>query len=271
MAALEGSQTPGTVRNAALKALPLMGPDNASKNFDLLAAHLRQGRDLSSAARAVMELPRTAWNKEQAPALTQAIVDWAKAVPVSKRTDQEYIETVQVGMEMAALLPSAESVRVRKSLLDLGVRIFAIKTVREQMRYDTTRIVVEAGKPFEIIFENTDMMPHNLVIVEPGAREEVGMAAQSMSPTPDKQGRAFIPKSKKIITSTKLVEPGQKETLKLTAPKVPGDYEYVCTYPEHWKIMFGQLVVVRNIAEVLQASARPLPAVPAGAAHQHNH
>src|SRR5438105_1854128 len=153
MAALENSQTPGTVRNAALKALPLMGPENASRNFDLLAGHLRQGRDLSSAARAVMELPRTAWNKEQAPALTQAIVDWAKAVPVSKRTDQEYIETVQVGMEMASLLPSAESVRVRKSLLDLGVRVFAIKTVREQMRYDTTRIVVEAGKPFEIILD----------------------------------------------------------------------------------------------------------------------
>src|SRR5207248_11336170 len=126
-------------------------------------------------------------------------------------------------------LPSAEAVLVRKSLLDLGVRVFAIKTVREQMRYDTTRIVVEAGKPFEIIFENTDMMPHNLVIVEPGAREEVGMAAQTMSPTPDKQGRAFVPKSKKIIASTRLIEPGQKQTLKLTAPKTAGDYHYVCT------------------------------------------
>src|SRR2546421_175404 len=180
MSALENIQTPVPVRNAALKALPLMGAENASRNFNLLAAHLRQGRDLSSAAGAVMELPRSSWNKDQAPALTQAIVDWAKAVPVSKRTDQEYVETVQVGMEMASLLSPAESVRVRKSLLDLGVRVFAIKTVREQMRDDTTRIVVEAGQPFEIIFENTDMMPHNLVMVEPGARAEVGSAAQSM-------------------------------------------------------------------------------------------
>jgi azurin len=192
-------------------------------------------------------------------------------MPASRRTAQDYVETVQVGMEMAALLPAADSAHVRKELLDLGVRVFAIKTVREQMRYDTTRIVVEAGKPFEIIFENTDMMPHNLVVVQPGAREEVGMEAQTMPLTPDKQGKVFVPKNKKIIASSKLIEPGQKETLKLTAPSKPGDYEYVCTYPEHWKIMFGQLVVVKNLDEVLQASARPLPAQPAGSPHQHNH
>ena len=40
--------------------------------------------------------------------------------------------------------------------------------------YDTPRLVVEAGKPFEIIFENTDFMPHNVVIVRPGSREKVG-------------------------------------------------------------------------------------------------
>ncbi len=271
IAALENSRTPGTVRDAALRALPLMGAENADKNFRILAAHLRDGRDLSSAARATMELPRSAWSKEQAPAVTKAIVTWAEAVPVSKRTSQEYVETVQVGMEMASLLPSADSARVRKSLLDLGVRVFAIKTVREQMRYDTTRIVVEAGKPFEIIFENTDMMPHNLVIVQPGAREEVGNEAQTMSPNPDKQGKAFVPKNKKIIASTKLIEPGQKETLKLIAPTRVGDYDYVCTYPEHWKIMFGQLVVVKNLEAVLQASAKPLPVQPATVPHQHNH
>jgi hypothetical protein len=92
-----------------------------------------------------------------------------------------------------------------------------------------------------------------------------------MSPTPDKQGRAFVPKNKKILAASKLVEPGEKETLKLTAPEKPGDYEYVCTYPEHWKIMFGQLVVVKNMDDVLQASARPLPIQSAAAGHLHNH
>src|SRR5204863_6040082 len=108
-------------------------------------------------------------------------------------------------------------------------------------------------------------------IVQPGAREEVGNEAQSMSGTPNKQGKAYLPKSKKIIGSSKLLEPGQKETLKLTAPNKPGDYEYVCTYPEHWKVMFGQLVVVKDKAELLQASAEPAAQQHAGAAHNHNH
>jgi hypothetical protein len=47
-----------------------------------------------------------------------------------------------------------------------------VHTVHEQMRYDQTRLVVEAGKPFEIILENSDTMPHNLVLVKPAFARE---------------------------------------------------------------------------------------------------
>jgi glucose/arabinose dehydrogenase/azurin len=271
--ALSDATTPGNVRSAALGALPLMGPDHASKNFGILAAHLRDGRDLTAAARAVTQLPRDAWDNELAAPAAEAILAWARTVPAAKRTAQDYVETVQVGTQMAALLPEAQSTRIRKQLLDLSVRVFVIKSVREQMRYDTTRLVVEAGKPFEIIFENLDMMPHNIVIVQPGAREEVGTQAQTMSPKPDRQGRVYVPTNKKIIAASKLIEPGQKETLKLTAPEKPGDYDYVCTYPEHWKVMFGQLIVVQDAEAILKASAQP-PPLPSQAAlvkHQHQH
>jgi len=151
--------------------------------------------------------------------------------------------------------------------------VFVIKAVREQMRYDTTRLVVEAGKPFEIIFENLDMMPHNVVVVQPGAREEVGTQAQTMSPKPDRQGRVYVPNNKKIIAASKLIEPGQKETLKLTAPEKPGDYDYVCTYPEHWKVMFGQLIVVADAEAILKATAQPSAPQSQTVAvkHQHDH
>jgi azurin len=172
-------------------------------------------------------------------------------------------------------LPAAESTRVRKELLDLGVSVFAIKTVREQMRYDVGRIVVEAGKPFEIIFENDDMMPHNLVVVQPGARAEIGVVTDKMQPTTlDREGRPYVPTdralARKVLAATKLVEPGQKETLKLTAPTRVGTYEYVCTFPEHWKVMFGEIVVVKDRDAVLKASAEA-PKAPAPAAHNHEH
>ena len=270
---LGDSGTPGTVRTAALRALPLMGSDNTPANFAILAEHLRKKEELTTACGALMQLPRAAWAKEQAPAITEAIVAWARKAPTGRRTEQEYVEAVQVGLEMAALLPAADGTRVRKELVGLGVRVLVIKTVREQMRYDTVRVVVEAGKPFEIIFENLDLMPHNLVVVEPGAREEVGTQAQTMAPTPDRHGRVYVPDNKKIVASSKLLEPGLKETIKLTAPEKPGDYEYVCTYPEHWKTMFGQLLVVKDMEAYLQASstaAQPQPQATA-AKHEHRH
>jgi glucose/arabinose dehydrogenase/azurin len=272
-AALRDPAAGGGARAKLLQSLPLTGAENAAKNFELLSAYIRQRTEMNAAARALLQLPRDAWTRELAQADADAIVQWAKQVPADQRSSREFVETVQTGLELAGMLPEADATRVRKELLKLGVRVFVVKSVREQMRYDTTRIVVEAGKPFEIIFENTDFMPHNLVVVEPKAREEVGTMAQSMQPTPNRQGKVYVPNSRKIIASTKLVEPGNQERMKLTAPSTPGDYEYVCTYPEHWKVMYGQLVVVKDLESYAASAAagEPAPIVPAGAEHSHQH
>lgn len=61
----------------------------------------------------------------------------------------------------------------------------------------------------------------------------------------DKQGRAYMAKAfeSQILAATKLLDPGQKETLKLKAPAQPGDYEFVCTFPGHAVLMWGTLSV----------------------------
>ncbi len=269
---IDNAGAPQSVREAALRALPLMGPDNAARSFGILAQNLQDKRHLTTAARAVTQLPRDVWGKEQAGPAAEAILAWARTVPASERAKQEFVETTQVGMELAALLPAPQSTAIRKELLGLGVRVLVVKTVREQMRYDTTRLVVEAGKPFQIIFENLDMMPHNLVIVQPGAREEVGVQAQTMPPHPDRQGKMYVPKNSKILASSKLIEAQQKETLELTAPEKLGTYEYVCTYPEHWKTMFGELVVVKDLTGFMEATAVASSApAQSPSTHQHNH
>jgi len=52
------------------------------------------------------------------------------------------------------------------------------------MFYDRSHIYVVAGKPVEVVYQNTDIMPHNLIIAAPGAREEVGILAERMGATP---------------------------------------------------------------------------------------
>jgi len=117
------------------------------------------------------------------------------------------------------------------------------------MIYDKERVVVEAGKPVEFRFANTDNMPHNFVILKPGALQEIGLQSDAEAQDPDARERNFIPKSDKILLASKLIGPGESQSLSFEVPKEPGMYPYVCTYPGHWRRMFGVLVVVPSLEQ----------------------
>ncbi len=250
------------IRRGAIQAAASM-PHNQKAIFAAFIQLIDSGVAVPDACRGMGGLQRRAWNNADAGNASKAIVQWARAVPKDQRTDQDYVQTVQSASDLAGLLPAEEAGPVRKELKSLKVAVFVINTLREQMKYDTTRIVVEAGKPFEIIFQNNDFMPHNIVFVKPGTRPQLGAESGRMKPDQvDSKGRAFMPKSKNILDATKLVEPGQKEILKMTAPKAEGDYEYFCSYPGHWERMWGRLVVTNDVDAYLEAhpTAEPLAA-----------
>jgi putative heme-binding domain-containing protein len=115
------------------------------------------------------------------------------------------------------------------------------------MRYDLERIVVRAGKPVEVLFENSDLMPHNFVITRPGALEEVGTLAETAATQPGALERQYVPSSEKILVASKLVAPRESQRVAFTAPAQPGVYPFVCTYPGHWRRMYGALYVVADV------------------------
>ena len=259
------------VRRAAIQAAVSM-PRDQETTFIALSGLIAKNKDVTAAAEGIRILPRGSWPKTPAGAAAAALVAWAKSIPTGERTAQDYVETVQVASDLAGALPADKAAALRKDLRDLSVAVFVIKTVREQMRYDTPRLVVEAGKPFEVIIENADFMPHNLVFVKPNTREKIGHLAAPMTPDQlDSKGRAFVPKSPDILAATKLLEAGQKETLKLTAPEEEGDHEYVCTYPAHWMVMWGQLIVTRDVEAYLLAHPDAKLPPPVAANHPHEH
>jgi putative heme-binding domain-containing protein len=98
------------------------------------------------------------------------------------------------------------------------------------------------------VFDNVDIMPHNLVITAPGAMIEVGQMAEKLGPAGEAKG--FLPETPKILWSTKLLLPGQFAKLQFTAPKTPGAYPYVCTFPGHYLVMNGVMNVVEKGAVV---------------------
>jgi azurin len=267
-----GGGDPATsIKRAAINALVSM-PANQQATFAALAALIEKNQQTVAAARGIRNLPRKAWDAQTGANVPKALVAWAKKIPADQRTTQEYLGTIQLAQDMLALLPAADASNLRKELKELRVSVFVLTTVREQMRFDTPRLVVEAGKPFEIIMENVDYMPHNLVVVNPGTRKAVAdLAAEMMPDQLDKQGRSYIPKTSDILGATKLLENGQQETLKLTAPKKEGEYEYVCTFPGHWEFMWGRLIVTSDVDEYLQSHPDAAPAGAGGSHADHKH
>jgi azurin len=238
--------------------------------FATLCGLVATGEEVTAATRGITALPRQAWTAADGGAAANALVTWAKRIPAADRTTPDYVQAVQLAGELASLLPTQQAAALRGELKQLRVAVFVVSTVREQMRYDTTRLVVEAGKPFEIVLENGDFMPHNLTVVQGGSRPKVGALSMKMKPDQaDAAGRAFVPRIKEVLAATPLLEPGQKYRLQMTAPNAEGNYEYVCTYPGHWEMMWGTLVVTKDVDAYLQAHPDAGPAQTAGA-HQHH-
>ncbi len=249
-----GGDPLGSVRRAAIRASVSMNKELESVFTDL-ANLIKRGELTVAAAQGLRVLPRESWSKSAAGDAAKGIVAWGKTVPASDRTSPDYVSTIQFATDLAGQLPADVANSLRGELKNLRVDVFVVRTVREQMRYDVTRLVVEAGKPFEIIFENSDFMPHNLVITKPGTRDAIANDAATMKPEElDSKGRGYLPKSDAVIAATRLLDADQRETLKVTAPSSEGVYEIVCTYPGHAMLMRGTLIVTKDVDAYLQAN-----------------
>jgi putative heme-binding domain-containing protein len=242
------------VRRAAVTAIVAV-PGHDADTFNTLAALARAGTERATIVESLQKIPRKSWPPEQAEPLVASLMSYLKELPADQRTESEALSAFQLASDLVTLLPADKAKEAGKALRAVGVSVFVIRTIPEQMLYDKSLIVVEAGKPVEIILINEDVMPHNLVIVTPGASEEIGKAAEKMAPEPDAQGRIHVPASPKVLQATKMVEAGQQAKLSFTAPTDPGDYQYVCTFPGHWMRMLGTLAVVNDVEAYL--ASRP--------------
>ena len=118
-----------------------------------------------------------------------------------------------------------------------------VQAVPHQMQFSPVELRVKAGQPVRIIFENPDLMQHNLLILAPGTIEEVGELADQMATALDGMAKQYIPASRSVLHATPLVDPKARFELRFTAPAQPGRYPYVCTFPGHWRMMRGVLIV----------------------------
>jgi azurin len=117
----------------------------------------------------------------------------------------------------------------------------------DTMQFDIKTFEVKAGEPVTLTLNNTGNLPkiamgHNLVILKKGisaiafGQKALGAGANATNPLPDSV-------KDDVLANTKLLGPGESDTVTFTAPKETGSYEYVCTFPGHFAMMRGTMIV----------------------------
>jgi azurin len=138
------------------------------------------------------------------------------------------------------------------------------------LKYDKVQFNVKPGSQVQLTLTNVSDMPHNLLITKPGERENVVKAALQLAQKGPETN--YVPDINAVLWSIAVISPGQTGSVKFTAPQQEGIYPYVCTYPGHGFVMFGEMHVTRKeeITEVskqrdtntVNASPHPYPLTP---------
>ena len=247
---LEAGGVEGVIRRAAMEGLASVR-GRETETFELLSPFVSERTERVAAIRALRRLPKNSWPADKASQLLGEVMKYVAAIPTEGRTSPAVLDAMEFGESLISLLPVESIPSARKQLRELGVRVIRLGTLLERMSYDQEILIVEAGKPVEFIFENSDMMPHNLVIAMPGTMEEIGMSAEATAQDAGAAARHYVPQSDKILLSSRLLQPSQIQQLSFKVPAKPGVYPYVCTYPGHWRRMYGAMYVVEDMDKYL--------------------
>jgi azurin/DNA-binding transcriptional ArsR family regulator len=248
VAALLAQTTDSATRAAAVTALACTRADTAT--FRLLTREVLQSADSEvriAAVRGLQQIPREAWPSEEIEPLARAVAAMVAKTSPEKRTEPANVEAIQLAEKLSNALPAESGRSIRRELRAIGVQIVRIDTIPEQMMFDLKWFAVEAGKPLQIVLRNPDAMSHNLLITKPGALKEVGTAASTMTLSADPTAKPYVPDTPLVLHATRLLQWGETERLSFQAPKEPGEYPFVCTFPGHWVRMYGVMLVVTDL------------------------
>lgn len=102
------------------------------------------------------------------------------------------------------------------------------------MKYDVTSIDAVPGQKVTVTLINVGKLPavamaHNFVLLKAGA-DVTAFATAALT----HQAEGYMPPemADKVIVATRLLGPGESDTVSFTAPAA-GTYDYICTFPGH--------------------------------------
>lgn len=123
-----------------------------------------------------------------------------------------------------------------------GERPIVIET-EKNLTYQTRELRVLRSEPIQLTLKNPDVVPHNWALLKPESLRTVGEMANRMIADPEAVSRHYIPKSDLVLAWTDVVPSGESFAISFRAPETPGRYPFLCTFPGHWMVMNGVMIV----------------------------
>ncbi|MAE63061.1 MAG: hypothetical protein CMJ18_02210, partial [Phycisphaeraceae bacterium] len=228
-------------------------PGHSAAIFDDMIALLRRRKHVDAAVSTILASDSASWPADRIPELADVMTHLVPETPEAERDQPSGKNRVELGRRLLPLLPPKRAPGLAAALAAVERVVIRIRALPHRMKYDRSQFSVKAGTGIQLVFENGDIMPHNLLLVAPGALKTVGTAAQAMGA--DGFEAHFRPASDQVLHATPLVNPGESATLTFVAPAKLGDYPYVCTFPGHWRMMNGVMHVVDIVAPGMNAAA----------------
>jgi len=112
----------------------------------------------------------------------------------------------------------------------------------DTMRFDKNMLLVESGKKITLTLNHNGkldklVMGHNFVLLKEGV--DISSFAQRAASARDSE---YIPEGNEVIVHTKMLGGGESDTISFMAPN-KGFYTFICSFPGHWGLMKGKLIV----------------------------
>jgi len=119
-------------------------------------------------------------------------------------------------------------------------------TANDTMKFNMTEIRATPGEALAVTLRNIGTMPkfsmgHNWILLAEGVDPIVFATEASTAAKTD-----YVPAAghERILAHTKLLGPNESDTVIFYAPKKPGRYVFICSFPGHLQVgMRGELIV----------------------------
>lgn len=119
-------------------------------------------------------------------------------------------------------------------------------TANDAMKFNLATIRAKPGEALSVRLVNLGSMPkfsmgHNWILLQTGVNLEDFAAQGALSPKTD-----YVPTGwqDRILAATRLLGPGESDTVLFLAPTQAGRYPFLCSFPGHLQVgMKGELIV----------------------------